>query len=110
LSAGTGQANQLDGSATRKQVAGDRTVIRRRNILRGNFQYERIPTVAGSYNHIVEENGALRGIDSLENWGDMYEAIEECFGMIWYLANGDADKVEEARRKYRKGLELAPQR
>lgn len=66
--------------------------------------------MAGSYNHIVDKNGALRGINLLENWGDMYEAIEECYGMIWYLASGDAARVEEARRNYQKGLELAPQK
>lgn len=66
--------------------------------------------MAGSYKHIVDENGALRGIDYLENWGDMHEAIEECYGMIWYLAGGDAAKVEIARKNYTKGLEIAPQK
>lgn len=66
--------------------------------------------MAGSYNHIVDENGALRGITLLENWGDMHETIEECYGMIWYLSGGNAAKVEEARRNYKRGLELAPQK
>ena len=67
--------------------------------------------MAGSYWHIVEDNGAFSGQQHrLENGGDVYEALEELYGMIWYLADGDAKKVEIAQKSYQKGLELAPQR
>lgn len=67
--------------------------------------------MAGSYNHIVDENGAFSGQHHrLETFSDVYEALEELYGMIWYLAGGDAAKVEIARRNYKRGLELAPKR
>ena len=76
--------------------------------------------MAGSYNHAVEENGALRDpLDMhtmLENFGDCYEAIEEMYGMIWWLAKTAADYggslpeewVEMAERKYHEGIEISP--
>jgi hypothetical protein len=39
---------------------------------------------------------------------DAYETIEEMYGMIWYLAAGDASRVELARRNYQEGLRLSP--
>ena len=67
--------------------------------------------MAGSYQHIIDENGAFAGHQHLlDTGGDVYEALEEIYGMIWYLANGDAARVEEARRNYTRGLELAPQK
>jgi hypothetical protein len=67
--------------------------------------------MAGSYHHIVEENGAFSGQQHrLENGGDVYEALEELYGMIWFLANGDSEKVRIAQINYKKGLELAPKR
>lgn len=44
----------------------------------------------------------------IENLGDAYEAVEEMYGMIWLLAEGDPQRVEEARRNYTDGLKLAP--
>jgi hypothetical protein len=62
--------------------------------------------MAGSYNHIVKKpSGKFQGVELLDNLGDAWEALEECFGMIWYLADGDAEKVEEARQNYKAGLE-----
>lgn len=46
--------------------------------------------MAGSWQHMVTKNGKLRNPKTfngmIENGGDAYEAAEECFGMIWYLA------------------------
>lgn len=80
--------------------------------------------MAGSYNHVVEDDGSLLpttapfGIGMLENGGDVFEAVEEMYGMIWYLANipligkhlGEVplDLVELARQNYREGLRLSP--
>jgi hypothetical protein len=78
--------------------------------------------MAGSYNHvIIKKTGNLIGnepprgapfSDMIENLGDAYEAIEEMYGMIWYLATTLApeDKlvakaaVEQARKNYKEGL------
>lgn len=82
--------------------------------------------MAGSYNHVITNSGQLRNrlnvLDMLDARGcpDVYEAIKELYGMIWYLANlvdGDgryeglmtkAQIVEEARQNYKDGLELSP--
>jgi hypothetical protein len=68
--------------------------------------------MAGSYSHCVTEDGKLRNpydlAQMLENGGDVYEAVEELYGMVWYLADGDELKVEEARRMYRDGLQSSP--
>lgn len=88
--------------------------------------------MAGSYNHAVEKpSGKLlvneHMVGMIENGGDMYEAIQEMYGMIWWLANGyfselsaplkwsreetlqgTAELVEEARQKYKQGLEASP--
>jgi hypothetical protein len=75
--------------------------------------------MAGSYNHIVNNKGDLlnneRFVGMIENLGDAYEAVEEMYGMIWWLAHMapdspamlPADLVEMARLNYREGLELA---
>jgi hypothetical protein len=73
-------------------------------------EQERRSAMAGSYRHIVDENGAFSGHQHrLGNGGDVYEALEELYGMIWYLAGGDSEKVRTAQINYQKGLELAPQ-
>jgi len=66
--------------------------------------------MAGSYNHVVDKTGAFVGVlgHLLDNLGDAHEALEELYGMVWYLANGDAAAVEKARVNYRAGLELSP--
>lgn len=65
--------------------------------------------MAGSYQHITDhDTGAFIGTELLDNLGDAYEALEECYGMIWYLAGGDLTKVKEAAASYMTGLEKAP--
>jgi len=76
--------------------------------------------MAGSYNHIVTDDGNLISNEEfpnmIENLGDAYEAIEEMYGMIWWLANLPAAarekprvRVEMARLHYDIGLKLAKQ-
>lgn len=61
--------------------------------------------MAESYNHAVTSRGKLRSVmTATEIQGDAYETTEEMYGMLWYLANGDADLVENARRRYREGI------
>jgi hypothetical protein len=75
--------------------------------------------MAGSYNHVITRKGNLRDNESfvqmIENLRDAYEAVEEMYGMIWWLAHMapdagpmlPADLVEMARQNYAEGLELA---
>ena len=87
--------------------------------------------MAGSYNHVVTKDGNLKSneriAESLENGGDVFEAVEEMYGMIWFLAHlGVAphvsieqfeslqfsresvkDMVETARRNYQEGLKVS---
>lgn len=69
--------------------------------------------MAGSYNHATT-NGRLRNWRTMsiatETGGDSFETIEEMYGMIWYLAGGDAARVEEARQNYKTGIEMSPGR
>ena len=89
--------------------------------------------MAGSYNHVVKkESGQLRTrsgvLGMLETYsGDVYEAVEEMYGMIWYLASQQIENdrdywipdpemrkeeieklVEEARQNYKEGLKKSP--
>lgn len=68
--------------------------------------------MAGSYRHAVDDSGRLRDPESMtiatETQGDAFETIEEMYGMIWLLANGDPQRVEFARRNYRAGMALSP--
>jgi hypothetical protein len=69
--------------------------------------------MAGSYNHCVEKpSGKLLNnldcVSMIENGGDVYEAVEEFYGMVWYLAGGDARLVEDARQNYLAGLDMSP--
>ena len=76
--------------------------------------------MAGSYEHVTTSKGKLRSPETMfgmiENRGDTYEAIEEMYGMIWWLAKEvayethqtTADVVEEARQNYRAGLNASP--
>jgi len=76
--------------------------------------------MAGSYKHCVDDNGNLLDnehlVGMLENGGDVYEAVEEMYGMIWWLADvadnlqgspGISQWVEEARQHYQEGLKVA---
>ena len=70
--------------------------------------------MAGSYNHAVDDQGRLRNWRTMsiatETGGDAYETIEEFYGMVWWLAQGDAARVEEARQNYQAGVDLSPGR
>jgi hypothetical protein len=81
--------------------------------------------MAGSYNHVVKEDGNLESneavVDMLETGGDVFEAVEEMYGMIWWLARSlracqmmnrvdaaqEKDIVELAQLNYKRGLEIA---
>jgi hypothetical protein len=43
----------------------------------------------------------------IDNLGDAYEAVEEMFGMIWVLADGDEARIEDARQRYEDGIRLS---
>jgi len=86
--------------------------------------------MAGSYNHVVTDAGNLASnelvVGMLENGGDVFEAVEEMYGMIWWLAaelvnHGQIalialeetqtvrfemikNTVEKARQEYKDGL------
>ena len=80
--------------------------------------------MAGSWNHMTTGSGKLRNNETfngmIENGGDAYEAAEECFGMVWYLAlqvaelghGGEVDRdrllaiISRARENYKDGLRL----
>lgn len=68
--------------------------------------------MAGSYSHATTDNGQLRNWRTMsiatETGGDAYETIEQFYGMVWWLAHGDADLVEQARQNYRQGITLSP--
>lgn len=70
--------------------------------------------MAGSYNHAVNDEGKLRNWRRMtiatETQGDAYETIEEFYGMVWLLAEGDAARVEDARRRYKDGIAMSPGR
>lgn len=52
--------------------------------------------MAGSYKHIVNADGSFRGTELLDNLGDAYEALEECFEMIQWLSHGDPRMIHKA--------------
>lgn len=76
--------------------------------------------MAGSWNHMTTKSGKLRNNETfsnmIENGGDAYEAAEECFGMVQWLAaelaiqNGSAYNrewwIERAQERYKDGLRL----
>jgi hypothetical protein len=81
--------------------------------------------MAGSYYHVVTDDGNLGSndfvVDMLENGGDVFEAIEEMYGMIWFLTLGHASTsanaeervaqmkaaVENAHQNYKRGLTIS---
>jgi hypothetical protein len=74
--------------------------------------------MAGSYNHVVTDKGKLRNPQQVcgmleTRSGDVYEAVEEMYGMIWWLAgrlsSGNPlvtpkEWVEMARLDYSAGI------
>ena len=55
--------------------------------------------MAGSLNQIVGADGKFT-MDLIENLGDAYEALEECYTLIYELSGGDTKRISEACRKY----------
>lgn len=85
--------------------------------------------MAGSWAHMTTKSGKLRSnesfTDMIENLGDAYEAAEECYGMVWFLAEAIAyrddmlhlgsrrpprdkilDAIRQAEANYRDGLKI----
>ena len=54
--------------------------------------------MAGSYRHITKGDGSFYGVELIDNLGDAYEALEECYEMIQYLTGGNKVKIFEAWR------------
>ena len=51
--------------------------------------------MAGSLNHIVDSETGEFTMDSIDNLGDAYEALEECFHLIRVMTGGSMDEVNE---------------
>ena len=49
--------------------------------------------MAGSLNHIVDHNTGEFDMDSIENMGDAYEALAECFAIIAFLTGGSQEII-----------------
>ena len=74
--------------------------------------------MAGSYRHVTNDDGQLLDnesfLETIDNLGDAYEAVEEMYGMIWYLANQHASPpmtklvVDTAAANYQQGLFRSP--
>jgi hypothetical protein len=76
--------------------------------------------MAGSYKHCVADDGQLyipEQLDQMiENGGDVYEAVEEMYGMIWHLATQLAELrnvpaavfVDLANQHYEDGIARSP--
>jgi hypothetical protein len=75
--------------------------------------------MAGSYSHVTTDKGKLRNPQGVcgmleTRSGDVYEAVEEMYGMIWYLATrlNEHDPfidpkgwVEQAEKNYMSGIQ-----
>jgi len=72
--------------------------------------------MAGSWDHMVDDAGQFTGTTALENLGDCYEALEQCYGMVWYLVSRMTDDdrlgsfalIEAARAHSRDGIARSP--
>lgn len=82
--------------------------------------------MAGSWNHMTSRTGKLLSNTNftgmVENLGDAYETAEECYGMVWWLADRVAglldptpdgpprefvrDIVKQAEANYQDGLKI----
>ena len=49
--------------------------------------------MAGSLSHIVDSDTGEFTMDTIENMGDAYEALEECFHLIRAMTGGKMDEV-----------------
>lgn len=77
--------------------------------------------MASGWRRIVDDEGQFRGAEALQmldTGGDVTETLEECFGMVHYLAWMLAERmdgspftpgylIEDARRSYWQGLAVA---
>ena len=53
--------------------------------------------MAGSYRHVTNARGEFTGLDTIDNLGDSYEAIEEMHAMIaWFAAQRDQQNPRRA--------------
>lgn len=70
--------------------------------------------MAGSFGHVVanQDAGDYRYIGTrlLENGGDRSEAVEEMYGMIMFLSDGDPERISEARRNALASLQASDAR
>lgn len=77
--------------------------------------------MAGSWGHIVDDDGTFIGGALLENGGDVQEALLECYGMVWWLATEMATVsgmepytpetiIETAQENYHLGIARSPSR
>ncbi len=55
--------------------------------------------MAGSYRHIVNSRNEFRGVELIDDLGDAYEALEECYDIIRHLSGDDKAKIHEAWRE-----------
>jgi hypothetical protein len=70
--------------------------------------------MAGSWGHIVTRKGKFQGTRLLDNLGDCYEALEECYGMVQWLAEQIAAEtvsdrqtvIEDAQKNWQAGMRL----
>src|SRR5690349_25115750 len=82
--------------------------------------------MAGSWSHLTTGKGRFRGTELLDTMGDVAEALEECYGMVWYLAMNEVETrmplntapeikqamalqmIAEAEASYKRGLSMSP--
>lgn len=64
--------------------------------------------MAGSYHHCKGKSVRDFNFETIENLGDAYEACEEMFWMIYFLANGDKKKIQEASDNFYKMKRAEP--
>lgn len=56
--------------------------------------------MAGSLNHIIDDETGQFTMSGIENLGDAHEALDECFKIILHLSGGDMRKVSEACERF----------
>ena len=60
--------------------------------------------MAGSLNHLIDEETGKFTMDSIDNLGDAHEALEECFNIIYDMTGGSKAEIDEylKARRYQK--------
>ncbi len=51
--------------------------------------------MAGSLNHLIDEETGKFTMDSIDNLGDAHEALEECFNIIYDMTGGSKAEIDE---------------